>query len=169
MEISGTSKIAINIAATKDLDLSTPQDSFNPTSGMSNTYANGTGANQANQHWHDSESLASGENTELDLAGGLTDAFGDVITFTKIKVLYIKNRGTDSTLLVGNADSHQWLPLLGGPAETIKIPPGGRLLIEVPSADGLAVGAGSADILRLEHEADGSQAIPYDIFILGVV
>ena len=57
----------------------------------SQAWANGTGNNQANQFFQVSTS-ASATPKVYDLTGGITDDFGDTITFTKIKEIMILNK-----------------------------------------------------------------------------
>lgn len=133
-------------------------------------YTTGTGANKANQHWHDDRSLSSGANDDLDLAGGLTDIFGTTVTFTIVKAIYIKNKSTTDALRVGGGGANEWVgattPFLAT-GDKLVIPPSGELLLQCPTAAGWPVTAGSADVLRLTHPGTTSAALTYDIFILG--
>lgn len=126
--------------------------------------ANGTGANQANQVFVDSRSLASGANETIDLSGSLTNAIGESVTFTAIKVLMIKNNGT-TALTVGNAASNQFSSYLGAAAHTMIVPAGGVALHTAPSA-GFAVTAGTGDQLKVENAAGATCA--YDLILIGV-
>jgi hypothetical protein len=75
-----TTKVALKVQAdqVRDLDLGDARMPLNWASVLD--LANGTGANQANQLFHDQRSLAAGASENLDLAGSLIDAFGRVIT-----------------------------------------------------------------------------------------
>jgi len=165
MVITGVSRISIAITGTKALDLSVPKDFFQPASGMENVY--GAGGNAADIHWSDSGILTYGNFVGIDLVGSapIVDAFGDELAFSKIKLLYIKNRGTLATLLVGGGAS-AWQGWLVGVGDIVKVPAGGRLLIEAPLV-GYDIGVGE-DTLRLAHAADNASPITYDIYVLGI-
>src|SRR5262245_60317652 len=70
------------------LDLDTAQDPLIVSQLLN--LSNGTASGQASQQWHDSRTLGPSATENLDLAGSLTNAFGVTLTFTKLKVLYIK-------------------------------------------------------------------------------
>lgn len=168
MELSGTINLSIKSTGRVTLDLSTPQDPASVS--ISQNIADGTGADKANQHWHDKRTLADGASEELDLAGGLTDAFGATVTFTKIKAIYIKNLSEDATLIVGGAASNAFVALFGDASDTLKILPLSFLMIgATASANGYAVGAGTADKLKFTHDGTGDDTMDYEILIIGEI
>ena len=166
MDVSGSLDVPYLITATKALDLTTVRDALSWTD--KTTISDGTGANQADLIWHDQRTLASGANEELDLAGSLSDAFGDTVTFAKIKAMLITNPDTASTLKVGGAASNAWATWVANSTDIIVIRPGGRFYIEAPDANGYAVTAGTGDKLKILHGAESSIAINYKIAILGI-
>jgi hypothetical protein len=126
--------------------------------------ANGTGANQASQHWHDQRTTAG--NDDLDISGSLTNVFGTSIVFTKIKAIIIKAASANvGDVLVGAAASNQFLTFLGSATDKIKVKPGGLLILVAPDANGYAVTAATGDILRV---ASSSGSVTYDIILIGV-
>jgi hypothetical protein len=144
-------------------------------------FTNGTGNLQCNAMWHDRRRLTLATGTDdLDLAGGLEDVFGNTLTFTQIKLLFIQNKGqpTGSTwttiagqdLLVGAAASNAWGSFLdNSQTAKMRLRSGGFILLTAPR-DGHRVLAGSRDVLRIDH--DGSAAsggdIDYDIVVAGI-
>lgn len=140
----------------------------------------GTSGGQVNRMWHDRRRLSQASGTDLlDLAGGLTDVFGNTLTFKEVKVLLIENKGVRSgssyvqtagqDILVGGA-ANAWAPFLDNDASAkVRLRSGGVLLWAAPE-DGGRVVAGTSDILQVEW--DGSAAsgddIDYDIVIMGV-
>lgn len=90
-------KVAATISwsAAKTLDRGAQTDigTCTPTEAL----AFGTGANKSNQVWHDTRLLGAGLTDQLDLAGGLTNAFGGTVTFAKVHMIFIHNR-SDETL-----------------------------------------------------------------------
>jgi hypothetical protein len=126
---------------------------------------NGTGANQANQVFSDTRTLTTGANETLDLNGSLLNAAGESVTFTKIKVIYIRNKGT-TTLSIGGAAATQFVAPFGSATDLVKIPPGGILLLTAPDANGFACRGRATDSLKILNSAGAS--IDYDIVLIGV-
>lgn len=127
--------------------------------------ANGTGADQANQVFVDTRTLASAANETLDLSGSLTNAIGESVTFTKLKAIIVKNKGT-TDLTIGNAASNQFASFLGGATQTLIVPAGGILVLTAPGANGLAVTAGTGDQLKFTNGSGAS--LDYDLILIGV-
>lgn len=144
-------------------DLQTPRSEF--TYDRTIDIASGAGADQANQVWSDTRTLSSGANETLDLNGSLTNAIGESVTFTKLKAIFIRNKGT-TALTVGNATTNGFISWVGGATHTLEVKPGGLFLLTAPDATGLAVAAGTADQLKITNAAGAS--CDYDIVLIGV-
>lgn len=172
MQLQSTTKININLSGTNPLDLSTPQDPFSLVS--SKSMANGTGSGKNNQSFHDNRSLATGVSEELDLSGGLTDAFGVSILFTKIKGIFVRNnspKADGNTLLVGGSVANGFIDIFDNATDKLRVRAQTRVLIETDDV-GYAVTAATADLLQFEHDADGANplnALTYDIVLWGEV
>jgi hypothetical protein len=124
------------------------------------TYTSGTGSNQANQWWADRRTLAA-TSENLDLFGGLTDAFGNTINFVTVKEIAILNRSTtaaDFLLISGTA-------LAGMASGNIVVWASGRWVLSAPLNGFTIVDAGQ-DILTVDA---GASTITYDIFLIGRV
>jgi hypothetical protein len=119
----------------------------------------------------------------LDLAGGLSDVFGNTLIFSNVKAMLIVNKGVPNAspatawtptagedLDVGDAPSNPVTGLWGGSsptgAEKIRVMSGGSFAY-VAMQDGFSVAAGSADVLRVALEGGGSSDVDYDIVIIG--
>ena len=126
--------------------------------------ANGTAADQADLLFWDKRTLAA-TSEELDLAGGLTDAFGNTLTFVKIKGILIHNRSTTATenLAVGGAAANAFANWVASATDILNVGPSGMLLLWSPM-DGYAVTAGTGDLLKIDA---GTDTITYDILLLG--
>jgi hypothetical protein len=167
---SGTGTFGLVGSYTKASDLTTLQEAVNYTNSPT-SYSNGSGEYQVNAFYSDTRSLAAtNESFDFDLASGagsIIDGFGTQLVFTKIKLLYVKNKSTTASqrltlsgdFLTGVATSP-----LGGTAPTIVIGPGGIALLDSP-IDGFAVTATTGDVLTITNTATFS----YDIIILGIV
>ena len=165
MSLTATFLMKLNIVNTKDLDLNDVLDVLTNTLGPS--FTDGTGANQAQILFHDTTALADAANHEIDiLDGSLTDAFGDAVTITKLKVLYIKNLSTTANLIIGGAAATQ-LGLFGdGASDKLHIPPLGEFFYSAPDATGLDTSVNAH--LKFEHDGTGASAPGYNIIMIGV-
>jgi len=133
------------------------------------TLADGTSAvDVARILYHDIRSLAGSSNETFDLYGGLTDNFGATINFTTIRAFAIVNRNaatdTDGILEIGGG-SNAWATWLGNSSDTVKVGPGGAILLWNPSAAGYAVTNSTADILKVTNS--GTEAVEYQISLIG--
>lgn len=132
------------------------------------TLTDGTGANQAKNHWHDQRTLAASATENLDLAGVLTDAFGAVITFTKIKAIFVFAAAANTNNVeVGGAAANAF-PFLKDVTDVMPVRPGGIFLFTAPDVNGIAVTPATGDILKITNSGAGT-GVTYDILIIGTV
>lgn len=126
--------------------------------------ATGTAINQASKLWYDTRTLSAASD-ELDLAGGVTDAFGTALTFAKIKKLVIRNNVTTAgyTLTVGPGTTNGISTIWGATTDSEIIGPDGFMVKANPS-DGFVITGGSADTLLIDA---GSATVTYDIIVIG--
>jgi len=181
MTLSLTAKIRARLEWTYQnaLDLATAEDDNQLA--LLKSLTSGTSGDQVNRMWHDRRRLSQPSGTDLlDLAGGLTDVFGNTLTFTKIKVLLIQNKGMRSgstyvqtagqDILVGGA-TNAWAAFLDNDASAkVRLRSGGLFVWTAPE-DGGRVVAGTSDILQMEWAGSAASGddIDYDIVIMGVV
>lgn len=164
--LSASLKAAITAAYQGSPDVGTLKQDLNFTAAAS--LANGTGANQANALWVDTRTLSASATENLDLAGVLVDAFGNTLTFTKVKAILVEAADANvNDVVIGGAASNAWAAMFGDATDTIKVRPGGFFMLVAPNVDGLAVTAGSGDILKVANSA-GSTSVTYTIVIIGV-
>lgn len=165
----GRTLVTIRDTLKNALDLTELVDDLNKT--WQHNWADGTGANQQQIHFHDTVTLSSGASLVLDLntaalAGGATHAhngFGNC-NFTKVKQIFI--RVTTETagyrLEVGGGSNP--VPLFKDASDKAVVGAGGMLLISSP-VDGVTVTAGTGDLLLIANPSAG--AVTFDIFISG--
>lgn len=135
---------------------------------VAQAFTDGTGADQATKLWTDQRTIAASSNDDLDLAGGISDAFGAALTLTKVKALLIKAAATNvNDVVVGGAASNQFLTPFGAGTDKVKVKPGGTLVLIAPDATGYGVTAGTGDLLRVANSGAGS-TVTYDIVIVGI-
>jgi hypothetical protein len=149
---------------TNVLDLSLPIDSFDQD--YTTTFSDGTGANQGNMLWHDQRSVGTGSE-DLDLAGGLTSAFGTTITFAVIKGILIYAAAANTGNIIVSRPASNGLVLFAAASDALAaLKPGGLFLFTDPSAAGLTVTASTGDLLNIDSSSGTSV---YDVWIWGEV
>lgn len=129
---------------------------------------NGTGAGAADVLWSDTGTLAASANTDIDLAGALTNAIGGTSVFARVKAIVIAAAaGNTNNVVVGAAATNAWATMLNSTG-TVQLRPGGFMLASCSAADatGWAVTAGTGDLLRLANSGAGT-SVTYDIAIVG--
>jgi len=131
-------------------------------------FTSGVAASQADLLFADERTLAASANENLDLAGSLTDAFGAVLTFAKIKAILIyANAANTNDVIVGGQATNGWLGPFGAAAHTVAVKPGGVLLMAGPQLAGLgSVTAATADLLKIANSAAGT-SVTYGVIIIG--
>jgi hypothetical protein len=159
---------AVNWALTSDLDLSDPIDKA--TLSYTDAITNGTEVDTATKVWHDRGTIASGGTAAIDLAGSLTDAFGNALVFTKVKGILLINRGIASGTTFTETSGENILvttsTLVAFASNGMVLEPAGCLLLTSPKV-GQAVTATSADVITLSRA--GSGTVTYDIVIWGLI
>lgn len=148
------------------LDLSTPADALSRD--YTKTFANGTGANQANMWWHDQRTLAASATENLDLAGVLTSVFGTVITFTSLKGLFVFAAAGNTNNVQVTQPATNGVPWLMAAGDGIALKPGAWFAWFDPSANGAIVTPATGDLITVTNSAGGTSVI-YDVFVLGEV
>ncbi|WP_433233707.1 hypothetical protein [Actinomadura nitritigenes] len=148
------------------LDLASATSSLDKSLQISLT--NGTTAGKADVLWHDQRTLAASASEDLDLAGSLSGILGGTVSFAKVKALLVAaNAGNTNDVVVGNAASNGFVGPFGAAAHTVKVSPGGLLLMAAPGTAGLgSVTAGTGDLLHIANSSSGS-AVTYQIVIVG--
>jgi len=128
------------------------------------SFASGTGSGQADQHFLNSFTLASGATNNHDISGGLTSALGATITAAKHVALIIYNPATvaGDYLSVG---AHATNPLISfiNAAGVNYVRPGGFLVWSC-FVDAGTVTAATGDLLKVTNS--GANSITYTIGFL---
>lgn len=161
--------LTATITALLDITIGTDADFADPVQEIKEivdaSFTVGTGADQANQVWSDQRTLAASANEELDIQGGtLENGFGQAITFSAIKAIFIRNRSTTGELLVGGAAANAFDSPFGDSSDKVRVRRGGILLLTGPDAVGHAVDA--SDVLKIDNE-DTVNTLTYDIILVG--
>lgn len=123
-------------------------------------------AGQADRVWSDQRSLAASTAENLDLSGVLSDVFGAVVSFAKVKaLLVVADAANPGNIVIGGAASNGFLGPFGDATDTLAVKPGGVALL-VDAGAGWAVTAGTGDILKVAN-ASGAGAGSYKILVIG--
>ena len=133
----------------------------------------GTGGFQTDLFYNTGGSLNTG-GTTYDLAGSLTDVYGNTLTFAEISFMLFLNKSTSGNLLVGPTGSNQFAPMFNGASNGLIVYPGatdssgtvipGVALIGTPNSGGYAVTAGTGDNLKL---AASTGTITFEMWLFG--
>jgi len=169
MATSLSARLGLNLAALIEDSLDVGIVSYPANFGANYNFADGTGANQAKKIWTDTRTLTASATENLDLAGGLTDAFGAALTFTAIKALIVKaDPANVNDVVLGGHASAAWVAPFAASTERVNVKPGGMIALVAPDATGYAVVATTGDLLKVLNSA-GSTSVIYTIIIIGVV
>ena len=132
------------------------------------TFANGTGAGQADKWVSAERTLLTGATEDLDLSGSLTDIFGAAVVLADIVGFALYSLTTNTTnLTVGAASSNQWTGALNA-AGTVTLRPGQWMAFGCAlstDATGFPVVAGTGDLLKVLNAAGASAT--YRVYALG--
>ena len=158
-----TTNLSIGIATTlsKALDHSSPQAQIvkNLTTALTNVLAD--------QVFADNRTLSASTSEDLDLAGSLTNALGDTITFASIKAIIIKaGDANGGNMTIGGAASNAFEAWTMAAGDGVLLRPGGTFVLIAPTASDYAVTATTADLLKIAN-LDGAAAATYDIYLIG--
>lgn len=126
----------------------------------------GTGADQADLVWSDSRTVAASATDSLDLAGALTSAFGASLTFAKVKLIAVKAAAGNTNSVVVTRPASNGVPLFTAAGDSMPLLPGASVVWCSPNAAGVAVTAGTGDLLDIVNSAAGT-SVSYDILIVG--
>ena len=172
-----TSKILLRFqgSATKSLDASlTALADLIITENQSLT--DGTGAGKADIAYHDAGTIAGSGAVALDIAGGVTDAFGDTVAITKLKGVIVRNISDDTTAGHSTVATDAVIEFGGTGANGITtfftvgtsgayVRAGGAVAAVAADATGYAVTAGSADTIHIKNGSTSPAA--YQIMVIG--
>lgn len=166
MSLEASLKLSIAAILNGAGDLSTKVANINKV--YTQTYADGTGANQAERIFADTRTLAASTGEDIDLSGALTDILGDAVVFTAIKAIIIKAAAGNTNAVEVTTPASNGFPryLAAGDGESLS--PGDVSSWFSGSAAGKAVTAGTGDLLHVANAAAGS-SVDYDIIIIGNV
>jgi hypothetical protein len=98
----------------------------------------------------------------------LTDVYGAVITFARIKGLFVAASASNTNNVVIGAGTNPWATLFTATG-TVTLKPGAACGFFAGSGDavGWPVTAATGDILKVANSGAGSTSVTYDVVIVG--
>lgn len=164
--MSLNAKLILSLVATltDPADLSTPTDELEEI--IRATLTSGVGTDQGNMMWHDERTLAASATEDLDLAGSLTNSFGDTQTFARVKlIIVIADEANVNNVNVQRAAANG-VPLFLAASDGVAVRPNGVFLYFAPDATAIAVTAGTGDLLTITNSGSGT-SVTYKVIIIG--
>ncbi len=131
-----------------------------------------SGSDLGDHVYHESYSIANAAEQVVDLAGTLTDKWGNTITFTKVNLIMISS---DVALTIGggtggagaaDAFAAAATTLFAADDDMVNIVAGGWFIIAAPGAAGYVPVAGTADVLCISNDSGGTAEV--DVIIMGL-
>jgi hypothetical protein len=163
MAITGQVGINVQLTDTRSGDIET--GSLKTAMAQAWAVAAGVGANQADVLFSDKRTLASATGEDLDVSGALSALFGTAV-FAKVKAVVIVAAAANTTSLTVSRPASNGLLLFGAASDALAaIKPGGGFAFWDPSLAGIAVTAGTADLLTITNSSGASA--DYYVLILG--
>lgn len=164
MALSTDIMLRVSATLTNPRDLSTADD---PTSVLTQySWTSGTAANQADLIFADTRTLGASASEDLDLAGVLTNAFGQAITFARIKAMLVRAWAANTNNVLVGGGSNPFINWISGTTPKIIVRPGGSFILVSPDVTGYAVTATTGDILTIANSS-GTTGVTYDIVLIG--
>jgi hypothetical protein len=128
--------------------------------------ASGVAAGLADKIWADTRTVLTTATDTLDLAALMTDAFGAVTTFVKLRAIVIAAAaGNTTTLTIRRPAGATGVPLFAAISDALApLSAGGFFAWCDPNA-GVTITAGTADLIEVVNSAGGTAL--YDVAIVG--
>lgn len=160
MSINGTISLGFNLNDLRTVATGTEGSlPVNPL-GVFATYADGVGALQVNQAYGNLGTF-SGTTAVLNLATGLSDAYGTNVTLARFKGILIQNTSAVDNIVVGGGSDA--LSTFLNSTGTITLPPGAAFAAFTPDATGWVVTPSTAMNLLLT----GTSGQTYTVAVAG--
>ena len=164
MPLAATIKASIKAKHTRNLDLGTP--AFDLSKAIEIALSSGVSAGQADLMFTDTRTVAASGTDALDLAGGLTDAYGTSLTFVEVRAVLVAAAAGNTNNVRVNRPSSNGVPLFLAASDGIDVPPGGVFLWTCPADGKVTVTASTGDLLNIDNSSSGT-SVTYDVVILG--
>ena len=164
MTISGSAQAGVSFVDSSVSDAEQATISIGQSAAQS--FADGVAAGQCNAMWQDTRTLTTGASESLDFAPTSSSGKTGVVTFARIKVVYVRADPANTTNITVSKPTNGLNIFTGGTTPALAaLTPGGAFLWVDPSATGVPVAAGTADLLAITNSAGASAN--YTIIVAG--
>jgi hypothetical protein len=164
MTLQTVATVQVDATLTSALDLATATVPLSYRQRL--TLASGTAADQADLVFHDTRTIAASSDEDLDLAGSLTDAFGDTLTFVELKGVVVSAATGNTNNVVVSRPAANGVPLFSAAEDALPLPPGAVFAWFNPGDGGVTVTAGTGDLINVANSGAGT-SVTYDVIIIG--
>lgn len=164
MSLTTTVTTRVEATLTSALDLATASVPLDKLVRMA--WSSGTGTDQADLIYHDQRTINASSNEDLDLAGSLSSALGTTLTFVELKLILIRAAAANTNRVRVTRPASNGVPLFLAAGDGIDVYPGGQFLWANPGDAGVAVTAGTGDLINIANSSSGS-SVTYDVVIIG--
>ncbi len=162
--------LTASIKAFVTAKLTRPQDQGTAAFPLSLAFAlnlaDGVGANQADRIWADTRTLGASATEDLDLAGVLTDVYGQAFTLARLKALLITAPLANLNNINVSRPAVNGVPIYLAAGDGEVLHPGGVILKVWPGLTAIPVTAATADLLTITNAA-GVNSVTYNIALIG--
>ena len=166
MAVTATVAQGVTGSQTSALDLGTVTFPFSAAAGVS--YSSGTAAGQCDMVFTDTRTLSASGTEDIDLAGSLTGALGNTLTFARIKAVHVSAASGNTNSVQVTRPASNGVPWLMAAGDGIALRPGAAVTWASGTGDstGVAVTAGTGDLITITNSA-GTTGVTYNIVVLG--
>jgi len=131
---------------------------------LSWSHTTGTNANQMSQLWRSRQSIVASGTNSHNIAGSITNAFGETLTITTVRFLAVVVADTEANgVEVGGAATQPFSTWAGDVSDTVLVIPGGLFMTVAPTKAAFAVSTNSF----IQVKNSGTNAISYDVWVGG--
>lgn len=162
---SYSGRVVVNITGTLTDSTTLTDNQAQIAKVWTTTLASGVGAGQADKIYTlKAQTIADGGTLSIDCKAALVDAFGAAFTPAKLRTVYIYSTSTNTTNLTLFGDANG-VPILNTAATTSTLRPGGMFMQTDISTTGIAVTAGTGDIIKVVNGAGAAATL--DVVLIG--
>lgn len=164
MALSGNIKVNSNFTQTATADGQSATNAI--THALALAFTDGVAAGNADRIWQDTRTLSASATEDLDFSGSLTDIYGAAVVFADIRAILITAAAANTNNVNVQRATANGLLLFLAALDGLAVRPGGAFLLMCPDATGIAVAAGTADLLTITNSA-GSTSVTFTITVIG--
>lgn len=162
--LTTTLTAALQAALSNPIDLVTGAAPLDYSKKM--TWTNGTTVDKADRVFSDTRTVAASSTDALDLAGVLTDIYGQTFTLVELKAVLVVAAAANVNNVRVNRPASNGVPLFLAASDGIDVPPGGFFYWACPADGKVTVTPGTGDLLNCDNSGSGT-TVTYDIVIIG--